>query len=179
MATRESLRREVESLQAVIKARKLKVRETAEETEARLNARLESYFLQQAACETLPVAEKIAAKQAELAQLTAEYRPATPGTVCLDAEHLHRYRVRALEIDVLELQGTDAEIIETARHEANEQLRWRGQPPVEIPVEMPTHRSEPESEVSPTRQPRQPPMDRLAEYRGLEQPRFFEPKHPG
>jgi hypothetical protein len=118
LATHSVLSR-IEALAAVLAARQ---RECDEDVVARLTARLEAALRKRQEYEALPVAAKIAAKQQALAELAV-------------GSDLYAYRYRSLELDVMELQGASANVLQIAREQSCEAMRFRRPMPA-IPTEI-------------------------------------------
>ena len=102
---------------------------------------------QKAEYEALPVAGKIAHKQAELEAFKAEWQShqaetPPPGRLTYSWRHWHdenRYNIhcRSIELDIMELEGAAPELIALARDHAGEAYRAsRPMPP--IPTSAPT-----------------------------------------
>jgi hypothetical protein len=124
MTARESLRREVEKLQETIKNRRLKLlpRDNQEE----MMRPFEAALSERRKYEALSLAEKIASMQRKLAE------PDAQGDILDRDGHWRQLRRRRLEIYLMELEGNSADVIETARREADQLFRWSGR--VAIPL---------------------------------------------
>jgi hypothetical protein len=107
--------RSIESRIAALELKYLPPRPQATLDPAAVAARLEAGRRAQEAYEALPAAEKILAKQRQLAELR-------PHLLDTDRSE-YAYCCRLIELDVLELQGAAPELIQLARWQADEAKR--------------------------------------------------------
>ena len=91
--------------------------------EAALMARLDALDAKRQAYAAMSVAEKIASKTRELQEL-GEW--AVPTGFCVNTAHWHGLSRRMLELDIMSLEGTAADVIEIERLRANAALRYSG-----------------------------------------------------
>jgi hypothetical protein len=117
-------------LDRIEQARKARKRPRDARSEAQLvaarQARWAEYLREKAAYEALSVADKIAHKRQELAEKIAAWEGRDRNAFCVNTDEMHGLRCRHIEIEIMALEGAAADIIETARTQANEDYRYRG-----------------------------------------------------
>jgi hypothetical protein len=161
-----SIDRRLAALEDALAARKQSKRIHTELDLAELEARWAAYERKKQVFEALTTAEKIKAKEVELAELQQR-----------ESDPLMRYRIRLAEVCIEELQGVAAEVCEEARAEATAAVTGRRyekpgewQPPVREHREL--EEGDPDEQPVLGHRPRLPALsdarrmhDRLEHYR--------------
>lgn len=160
--------RRIEQLEAEAAAREPS---DDDDVTARVGTRLEQMKREQEAYEALPTDEKITALEKQMAELP-------PDPIWYD------YCRRSLEIDVLELRGASAELLQLAREQATDAVRFRRAMPTipsqqEVDALIEAQRPACERTAASAESPRRRaeviqladrrPRDVLADYRGRQQ----------
>jgi len=138
--------------------------------EAALMARLDALDAKRQAYAAMSVAEKIASKTRELQEL-GEW--AVPTGFCVNTAHWHGLSRRMLELDIMSLEGTAADIIESERLRANAALRYSGNAEkvdAEVSSYITQRQAEHEAESL------EPLLDPSADYRDDLAELYFEPE---